>query len=247
MTLQRDLVWQNLELLYQSSVAYQYGRYALRLCYEMLPEEVVHMAKRCVLDTLGCAIGAYMAPGRPLIEAAMEEFGGTKEATVFCSGLRTNVLNATLVNSFLVRFLEYNDIVYPGGSHSSDGISSILAIAEREKSDGKDFLTSVVVSYELDQRWLASIKGARQAFESHQEAHGPKKTGIATGVGLMMAPSLGRLMGLNEEQIANAIGICSCHAFSLGLLDSDTDEATMAKNLRFGWCAHDAVLACMHY
>src|SRR5512136_1380603 len=103
----------------------------------MLPQDVVHQAKRCLLDALGCAIGAYEAPGRPICEAVVKELGGVQESTIFGSGLRTSALNATLVNSLLVRFLDYNDL--GGGGHNSDAIPSILAIAEREKVRGRDF------------------------------------------------------------------------------------------------------------
>ena len=157
MTFTRDLAWQNLDLVYRSSIAYQFARYALGLNYNSLPRDVVHQAKRCLLDTLGCAIGAYDAPGRPICEATAQELGGPEEATLFGSGLRTSALNATLVNSFLVRFLDYNDL--GGGDHNSDAISGILAVAEREKTDGKDFLTALVISYELGARVVESISG----------------------------------------------------------------------------------------
>ena len=67
MTFPRDLAWQNLELVYRSSIASQFARYALTLNYELLPEAVVHQAKRSLLDTLGCAIGAYFAQRSPLV------------------------------------------------------------------------------------------------------------------------------------------------------------------------------------
>ncbi len=126
MTFTCDLTWQNLDLVYRSSIAYQFARYALTLNYESLPQDVVHQAKRCLLDALGCAIGAYHAPGRPICEALVKELGGPEEATVFGSGLRTSAPNATLVNSLLVRFLDYNDI--GGGCHNSDAIPAILAV-----------------------------------------------------------------------------------------------------------------------
>src|SRR5689334_7042042 len=82
MTFQRDLAWQYLDLTYRASIAHQLARYALTLNYSLLPDEVVHQAKRCVLDALGCAIGAYEAPGRPIFEDTVKELGGTPEATV---------------------------------------------------------------------------------------------------------------------------------------------------------------------
>ena len=64
---------------------------------------------------------------------------------------RTTAPNATLVNSFMVRYLDFNDL--GGGGHNSDSISAILAVAERDKANGRDFLTSVVISYEIGARF----------------------------------------------------------------------------------------------
>jgi len=234
MTFQRDLAWESLDLAYRSGVAHQLARYALRLDYKMLPENVVHQAKRCLLDALGCAIGAYDAPGRLICEAVAAELGGPEEATVFGSGLRTSAYNATLVNCFLVRFLDYNDV--GGGGHNSDAIPSILAISEREKASGKDFLTSLVISYELGYRFKDSAVG----FSFKEKGWCPDTRG-----GLSMPPALGKLMKLTEEQIANAIGICASHSLPLGVLDADREENTMMKNLRFGIVSHNAILACL--
>lgn len=233
MTFQRDLAWQYLDIAYRSSVSHQLARYALTLNYSLLPETVVHQAKRCVLDALGCAIGAYEAPGRTILEATIKEIGGPEEATVFCSGLRVSALNASLVNGFLVRFLDYSDL--GGGGHNSDALSSILAVAERQKASGKDFLTSLVISYELGARFDDSIPGSIEdrGWTSDIRA------------GLNQPPALGKLMGLDEEQIANAIGLTMSHTLPLGILDSHREENVMAKNIRFGWAAHDAIMACM--
>ncbi len=99
MTFQRDLAWQELELMYRSSISYQFARYALRLNNESLPQDVVHQAKRSLLDALANTFGAYDAPGRPILEDVAKELGGPEEATIIGSGLRTSASNATLVNS----------------------------------------------------------------------------------------------------------------------------------------------------
>ncbi len=234
MTFQRDLVWQNLDLVYRSSVAHQFARYGLSLNYKLLPQDVVHQAKRCLLDALGCAIGGYEDPGRLICEEVIKELGGREEATVFCSGLRTSAPNATLVNSFMVRLLDYNDL--GGGGHNSDSISAILAISEREKASGKDLLTSIVISYELGARVTQSITG----MSLEERGWTPDIRG-----GFSMPPTLGRLMGLTEDQIANAIGTCACANLPLNIIDADREENFMRKNLRFGWVAYDAILSCM--
>ena len=157
MTFTRDLAWQNLDLSYRSSVAYQFARYALALKYELLPQEVIHQAKRCVLDALGCAIGGYIAPGRPICEGVIQDLGGPQEATVFCSGLQTSAVNATLVNAFLVRFLDYNDC--GGGNHNSEALPALLAISEREKRGGGISL----------RRWSSPMSLGLESFTLFQE------------------------------------------------------------------------------
>ncbi|HOG47799.1 MAG TPA: MmgE/PrpD family protein [Anaerolineae bacterium] len=234
MSWRRDLAWHNLDLVYRSSVAHQFARYALGLDFQALPPGVVHQGKRCILDALGCAIGAYQAPGRPMMEAFVQELAGPPEATLFGSGCRTSARNATLFNSFLVRFLDYNDI--GGGGHNSDCISGILAVAEREKANGPAFLLSVVIAYELGDRVSTASTAPRgQGRGLDLDCRG----------GISMPPALGRLMGLDEVQIANAIGLCASHANPLKILDAHREENSMAKNLRFGWVAHDALLSCL--
>ncbi len=230
MTPRRDLAWRHFDSLQKSSVAYRFAEYALGLGYESLPQEVAHQAKRCLLDALGCAIGGYEAPGRPICEDVVRELGGLQEATVFGSGLRTSASNATLVNSFMVRFLDFNDM--GGGAHNSDSISSIVAVGERERATGRDILTSVVVSYELGTR-VSDAPASWGGWNSDTRA------------GLIVPPALGRLMGLTTEQIANAIGICASGNFTLGILDIAGEERVMRKNLRFGWGASAAVMACL--
>jgi len=235
-TLTAQLAWDHLDLQYRSSIAFQLARYALGVRFDMLPEEVVHQAKRILLDTIGCAIGGYVAPGRAICEDVVEDLGGRPEATIIGSGKRTNAINATMVNAFLVRFLDYNDI--GGGNHNSDSIASLLAVAEREKANGRDFLTSLVISYEIGARVIASVPGGPAAWD---------KLGLTTDArgGLSVTPAIGKLMNLDEMQIANAIGVCASRSAPLGILDADREENTMAKNLRFGFITCDAILACM--
>lgn len=229
MNLASDLAWQNVKYAYGASIAHQYARYALALDYKMIPPNVMHQAKRFLLDTLGCAIGAYEAPGRSICESVARQLGGSEEATIFCSGLRTNPANATLVNSFMVRFLDYN-------APNSEGVPAVLAVAEREKAGGRDFLTALIVSYELGSRVSEAVKGI--AIE---------KKGWTSDIrgGLNMPPAMGKLMKMDEEQIANAIGICASGSLPLNILDADSEENVMRKNLRFGWVAFDAVVATM--
>ena len=196
----------------------------------------MHHAKRSLLDELGNAIGGYVAPGRAACEAVARALGGPEEATVFGSGLRTGVASATLVNCFMMRFLEYNDL--GGGNHNEEAIPSLLAVSERDGRDGRDFLTALVISYEIGARVVTAAPDGPMAYDKHgwsTDARG----------GLNMPPAIGKLMGLTEVQIAHATAICAGRGVPLGILDADKEENSMAKNLRFGQITRDAIVACM--
>lgn len=253
----RELAWQQIELEERTSIARQVARYALSLDPATLPENVLHQVRRCVLDAVGCAIGAYDAPGRTILLSALSEFGKGDEATVLCTGERTTVLQASLINSFLVRFLDYNDM--GGGGHNSDAIPSLLAVAERERQSGAAFATAVVASYEIGGRFRDAVSNLPRSEECTVPLHQPARAspgqvafssleekgwGSDLRGGLNQPPAIGRLMGLGETQIAHAIGLCLSHAVPLGVLDGHREECTMAKNIRFGWVAHDAIIAC---
>lgn len=232
MSLTSQLTRQHFDQLHQSSIAYQWARYVLGMQYKLLPPEIVHQGKRIVLDALGCAIGAAEAPGRRILENSVRVLGGLSESTVFGSGIRTSATNATLTNCFMIRYLDCNDM--GGGGHNSDSVGAILAVAEREGSSGKDFLTSLVLCYELGARIREAGIG-----------HGTGGWSSDVRDGLTIPAPLGRLMGLNEDQMANAIAISGVRTPFLGIADADNEEMGMDKNLRFGFAAQHAIVSCI--
>ena len=236
MSAKQRLTWRNLDLQYQASAASQIARFAHSLSYDDIPADVIHHAKRSLLDGAGCAIGGLVAPGLAACKDVVEQLGGIQEATIIGSGIKTSAMNATLVNSFAMRFLEYNDV--GGGNHNQEAIPALLAVSERSKKSGRDFLTSMILSYEVGARVVQALPGASAGWDKH---------GWSTDAraGINMPPAIGRLMGLSEEQIAHAIAICASRGVPLGILDADREENSMAKNLRFGFIAREAILACM--
>lgn len=237
-----ELTHTYLDRAYDASIARHFARYANELEYRSLPDDVIHQAKRSVLDTIGCAIGAYDAPGRESCEQLIQQLGGPPEATVFGSGLQTTAANATIVNSFLVRYLDCNDM--GGGGHNSDAIPSLLAMAERENATGKEFVTSMVISYELGAR-VREAGGTRENWGARAGPEHSKHWINDFRGGLNMPPALGSLLGLSESQIANAIGCCTSRNLPLGILDAHREELTNTKNLRFGFVAYDAIISCL--
>jgi 2-methylcitrate dehydratase len=213
------------------------------LTFQDLPPDVVHQTKRVVLDTLGCAIGGYASEASRVIQELIKELGHPEEATVFGSGMKTSCLNAVLANGAMVRYLDYNDTAfiiqeetYRTGYHPSEVIAPILALAERQHLSGKDVIAAIVVGYDLSLSFLEGVVGP-----------GMEKKGWNgdTRGAYIMPLVTGKLLGLNEEQMGNAVGIAaSCHAV-LGILDAPKEEYTMTKNIRFPTMACASILAAM--
>jgi len=225
------------------SVARELAKYTASFTFDDLPPDVIHQTKRVVLDTLGCAIGGYDSEARQAIEEYIKESGHPGEATVFGSGLRTSCLNAALANGAMVRYLDYNDTAfilqgetYRTGYHPSEVIPPILALGERQHLSGKEVIVAIVAGYDLSLCFLEAVTGP-----------GMEKRGWNGDTrGAYIVPLVaGKILGLTEEQMENAVGISgSCHAV-LGILDTPAEEYTMTKNIRFPTMSYAGILAAM--
>lgn len=225
------------------SIARELAKYSIGFTFQDVPPDIVHQTKRVVLDTLGCAIGGYTSEASRAIQELIKELGHPEEATVFGSGMKTSCLNAVLANGAMVRYLDYNDTafiiqgeIYRTGYHPSEVIPPILALAERQHLSGKDVIVAIVMGYDLSLCFLEGVVGP-----------GMEKKGWNgdTRGAYIMPLVAGKLLGLNEEQMENAVGIAaSCHAV-LGILDAPKEEYTMTKNIRFPTMAYASILAAM--
>ena len=224
-------------------IARELAKYAGSLIFQDIPPDVIHQTKRVVLDTLGCAIGGYESEARQAIEEYIKESGHPGEAMVFGSGLRTSCLNAAFANGAMVRYLDYNDTAfiiqgetYRTGYHPREIIPTVLALGERQHLSGKDVITAIVMGYDLSLAFLEGVVG--QGME--------KKGWNGDTRGAYIMPLIaGKLLGLNETQMENAVGISgSCHAV-LGILDTPAEEYTMTKNIRFPTMAYGGIWAAM--
>ena len=180
------------------SISRRMAEFAANLKLEDAPADAVREAKRFLLDSVGCAFGALGNADMQIAHETIAALGGTPEATVIGSGLRTNAVNAALMNSLLVRALDYNDIYWKQDpSHPSDIIPAGLACAEKMHKGGADALVSILIAYELEMRWcLAAFPGVREVGWHH-----------ATLTQFVSPLVAGRMLDLTVEQLVSAVGI----------------------------------------
>ncbi len=116
------------------------------------------------------------------------------KCTVLGYGVTTSPEMAAFANGCMLRHTDFNDIgpIPEGASHLSDVISGILAMGEALHSTGSQMLTAIAVGYEV--QGALSAAGSAINWDSPYEG-----VGVAMGVG--------KLLGMNEDQLANALSL----------------------------------------
>ncbi len=190
-----------------SSITRRMADFTLALQYDDIPAAAVHEAKRFLLDSVGCALAAVENHDMAAMYRFIARQGGTPEATLIGTGLRTNAGNAALMNSLLVRALDYNDIFWEQDpSHPSDIIFGALSPAEAVGANGREALVAVMIAYELELRWcLACFPGVREVGWHH-----------ATLTQFVSPFVAGRVYGLDADQLVAAAGISGSSHYTVG-------------------------------
>lgn len=174
----------------------QLAAFVVRAKYEDISEDARNQAKIRILDALGCAIGAL--DGEPIraIREQTADFGGNGLCTLIGGG-RTAPDRATLYNSALVRYLDFNDGYLAKGEtcHPNDNLGAVLAACEYADRDGKDLLTALAVAYQVQCR-LSDVAPVRAKGFDH-----------TTQGSFAVAAGVAKALGLDEARTANAVAI----------------------------------------
>ena len=189
------------------TISQKWAKFALELKYDNIPPEAIKEAKRFLLDSVGCAFSALDNKDIKSAYDYIQDLGGKKQATIIGWGEKTNLPQATLMNSLLIRALDYNDIYWEQDpSHPSNIIPAVLSTGEFMKKNGKEVLVGIILAYELEMRLcLAAFPGVREIGWHH-----------ATLTQLVSPVVAGRMLELGEEEIVAAIGISGSSHFTLG-------------------------------
>src|SRR3954452_12743486 len=170
-----------------------------------LPDAVAEKVRHHVLDTLAAMVsGSRLRPGVMAI-GYVASLGGVAEASVVGASLRTSAVNAALANGMLAHADETDDSHAPSRTHPGCAvIPAALAIAERQRVSGADFLRAVVLGYDVCARVNLALGPDALAAASHAT----HSIGGTFGAGA----AAGALLGLNAEQIRHLLSYCAQQA-----------------------------------
>lgn len=179
------------------------GEYAANLKYTDLPKEVVDRVKLHTLHMLSIMFPAFMTEnGKTWINIAKEMGEAKREATVIGEGSKLSAWQAAFANGCLADVMDWEDVQTTGEGHSGAVAWPVaFALGEKVKASGKDFITSIVASYEVTDRIECAIHPpARDEFE----ILGFCVSNLKSFTSAVVA---GKLLNLDGNQMTMAIGI----------------------------------------
>ncbi len=186
-------------------LVHRLSQYAHRLTYQQLPQNVIHQAKIRVIDSLCCALATVKTkPARILRKTALKNALNSKGATLIGTKQKVFAPMAAFYNGSLIRYWDYNDTyLSKEPAHPSDNLGALISAAELMKSTGKDFITAMVLSYEIQCR-LCDAQSLRTKGWDH-----------VTYGALSASLGVGKLMKLTEAELSHAVSMTTVSGVAL--------------------------------
>ena len=214
------------------SLADKLAQYCADFRYDKLPKEAAHEAKRRVIDSLGCAMGAYLMDppkiAREIARSAKSDLG----ATVIGTSHQSTPELAAFANGTMFRYLDFNDTyLSKEPAHPSDNIAALLAIAEAFDCSGDDLIAAIVLSYEIQCR-LCDAYSVRSRGWDH-----------VTYGSFSTTAGCGNLLEFTADQYVSAFGLAATPNNAMRI--TRAGELSMWKGCAFANASRNGVFATL--
>jgi len=204
------------------------------LTWENLPEDVRHQVHRCLLDTIGSAIGGRQTDLSRIIHGFVATAYGGGGAQLWLDGREVSPPGAALANGMTIDSLDIHDSCRPVKGHGGVALVpaalATLALNNNEEISGQELLTTLVMGYEI---------AIRAGISLHATACDYHTSGAWNALGC--AAITARRLGLNHEETRHALGIAEYHGPRSQMMRC-IDHPTMLKD-GSGWGAMAGVSA----
>lgn len=168
-----------------------------------LPIEVLAKAKVCLLHQLAIGLAGWEQPHAKLVAGMSDPFADSGKASVILGGSRVPALDAAFANGVLFH-ARVQDDTYHTTHIGTTILPVLLGIAETQSKTGAEVIVAMVAGYEV----AAALSNAYTAMST------PRSFRASTLYGTIgAAAASARLLGLNEERTASAIGCAATFAF----------------------------------
>lgn len=210
----------------------QLAGFGAGLTPDVLPDEVVHNAKRALIDWLAAALAGAREPAAAKLHRVIAAVAPDQGVTVLGEDGTTSAPFAALANAYASHLLDFDDVYNPSQTTIHLGTCTwpvVLAIAQARPIAGRAALAAYVAGFEVGAR-VACAAGV-----GHYES-GWHVTGTAGH--LASAAAAANALGLSAEATTHALGCSATQAAGVReVYGSDT------KALHPGKAAMDGVLS----
>jgi 2-methylcitrate dehydratase PrpD len=208
------------------------ARYIVGVQGADVPAPARREACKTFLNWLGCAVGSSRHEAVEIAIRALAPFSAPEQASVLGRDERVNMFDAALFNGISSHVFDFDDthlktVIHPAGPVAS----AILAYAEYRPVSGRDFITAMAVGVDIECRIGNAV------YPDHYD-RGWHITGTAGVFGA--AAAVGKLMGLDEQQMVWALGLAATQPVGLREM-----FGTMTKSFHPGRAAQSGLLAAI--
>jgi 2-methylcitrate dehydratase PrpD len=220
-----------------TDVTARLARYMVLSRDRSLPAAVAQAARHRILDTFGAIVsGARLKPGEMAIRY-VKAVGGTAEASVPTTNIRTSAVNAALATGMFAHADETDDFepitkAHPGCSV----VPAAMAVAERDNRSGEELLRAVALGYDLCCRLLMAL-GPDHVRATHRSAEGVSSTFGAVGAAASLAK-------LDENGMRYALSYAAQQVSGIWSWERDTEHVEKAFDFA-GMGARNGVTAAL--
>jgi 2-methylcitrate dehydratase PrpD len=199
--------------------------------YADVPADVLRIAKKHILDTIGVGLAGVPSDGSEIIRRYIETLGcNGGQASIFGTRQQSSPRFAALANASAMHADDYDDTYHPTRFHpSAPVISAVCAEAEQNGAPGRDVLAAFAVGTEV------SVKLSHTIDKQHylRGFHMTSTCGVFGATA-----GVCNLRRSSRDDTLRAIGIAGSK--SSGVREN---FGTMVKPLHSGIAAENAVVA----
>ena len=185
--------------------------FILTLTYQALPDDVVAILKRSLLDTIGVgAVGSTTKMSAITRQFACEHMPAGingPSARLLFDGRSVSPMGAAMAGAFTIDSIDahdgYSAVKGHAGSAVLPGVLAFVDDLQRggKKISGQELLTALAIGYEI---------AYRSGLAMHATCADYHTSGAWTAVGVAAAGA--RLLGLDKVHLRHAMGIAEYHA-----------------------------------
>lgn len=160
------------------------------------------LLKLYLTDILGLMVAGARSDIASIVLSVNKQFMIPGNSTVIMHKKKLHPVFASFLNAVFGHAYDFDDTLIPYPTHITSSIFSVtLAMAENEKSSISDFLLASLLGIEVAGRIAAALPDMLAGG-----IHPPLVINS-----FACAISSGLLLGLNEQQLSNALGICGSY------------------------------------